>query len=272
MYSVRETAYFFNCFLVSKAIIGGKRMRKFLVLALGAMLICSAPVFAGGKVHWGYSGHGGPEEWGKLSSDYAVCGSGKNQSPINLTGMIEADLEPIKFNYRNVTLSVENNGHTIKVDYPEGSSIQIDGKTFNLLQFHFHTPSENQIEGRSFPMEAHLVHSDKDGSLAVVAVMFEKGGANPVISAIWDHMPQKAEEKVADSSVTIDVNKMMPVKRDYYRFNGSLTTPPCTEGVRWLVLKNSVPASAEQFGKYGKTMHGDTNRPVQPVNARPVLK
>ena len=247
-------------------------MKRVFVLFIGMVLMSFGLSFAGEGAHWGYSGHGGPEHWGELSKDYAICGSGKNQSPINLTGMIEADLEPIQIDYKNVSLDVENNGHTIKVSYSEGSTIKIEGRTFKLVQFHFHTPSENHIEGKSFPMEAHLVHADKDGNLAVIGVMFEEGKANSSIEEIWKRMPAEAGNKSVASDVSVNVMKMLPENKDYYRFDGSLTTPPCTEGVRWFVMKNPVEASKEQIEKYGHVMHHDTNRPVQPVNARPVLK
>jgi len=250
-------------------------MKKISVLLLAALLISTGLAIAGSKTHkahWGYSGHEGPEQWGALSRDYALCGSGKNQSPVNLTGMIDARLKPINFNYNAVPLDVVNNGHTIKVNYAEGSSIEVDGKMFTLLQFHFHTPSENHIHGKSYPMEAHLVHADEDGNLAVVAVMFEKGKANSVVSTVWDHMPSEAGKTITMPDVTIDINDMLPRKRDYYRFNGSLTTQPCTEGVRWFVLKTAMYASTDQFEKFHSLMQGDTNRPVQPLNARAILE
>lgn len=247
-------------------------MKRIFILLTGVLFIGAGLAFAGEGAHWSYSGHGGPEQWGELSKDYAICGSGKNQSPINLTGMIEAELEPIQIDYKKVPLEIENNGHTIKVGYTEGSTIKIDGRTFKLLQFHFHTPSENLIEGKSFPMEAHLVHADKDGNLAVIGVMFEEGKDNSSLGEIWKRMPAEAGKTNTASNVSVNVMNMLPENKDYYRFNGSLTTPPCTEGVRWLVLKNSVEASKEQIDKYHHVMHHDTNRPVQPVYARPVLK
>jgi len=247
-------------------------MKRIFALFIGMVLLNAGLSYAGEGAHWGYSGHEGPEHWAGMSPDYAICGSGRNQSPINITGMIEADLKPIQIDYKDVSLDVINNGHTIKVGYAEGSTIKIDGQTFNLLQFHFHTPSENQIEGKSFPMEAHLVHADKDGNLAVIGVMFEDGKANSSIEEIWKLMPAEAGKTNTAADVRVNVMNMLPKDKDYYRFNGSLTTPPCTEGVRWFVMKNHVSASKEQIEKYGHTMHHDTNRPVQPVNARPVLK
>jgi carbonic anhydrase len=167
---------------------------------------------------------------------------------------------------------VVNNGHTIKASYAAGGSITVAGHTYNLLQFHFHTPSENNIEGKSFPMEAHLVHADDTGNLAVVAVMFTKGAPNSVVEKVWVVMPSRAGEKVEKAGTQINVMDMLPPNKDHYRFNGSLTTPPCSEGVVWMVLKDAAEASKEQVEKFSHIMHHDTNRPVQPVNARPVLK
>ncbi|HDH11926.1 MAG TPA: carbonic anhydrase family protein [Nitrospirae bacterium] len=247
-------------------------MKKVFVLLLGALIISTGLVIAGGKAHWGYSGHEGPAHWGDLSAEYSICGSGKNQSPINLTGMIEADLPAINFNYKNSSLEVVNNGHTIQANYAGGSTIRIDGKTFKLIQFHFHTPSENNIEGKSFPMEAHLVHADNDGNLAVVSVMFTKGKANLSVGKVWEHMPKKAGKTNTVSGTSINIMDMLPKNKAYYRFNGSLTTPPCTEGVRWFVLKDSVQVSADQVKEFHSVMHHDNNRPIQPRYARPVMK
>ena len=135
-----------------------------------------------GCAHWGYSGKDGPEHWGQLSEDYLTCSEGKNQSPIDLSGFVEADLKPIEIDYRSGGAEILNNGHTIQVNVSGGSTIAVDGHRFELKQYHFHAPSENRIEGRSFPMEAHLVHSDGDGRLAVVAVMFVEGAANGSIA------------------------------------------------------------------------------------------
>ncbi len=247
-------------------------MKKVFILLLGLLFIVSGLAIASEKAHWGYSGDTGPENWSKLSEEYAMCGIGKNQSPVDITGMVQARMKKIEFNYGEAPLEVLNNGHTIQVNYAGESTIGIDGKTFKLLQFHFHAPSENHINGKSFPMEAHLVHADKDGNLAVIAVMFQKGGQNALLSAIWKQMPEKVGETKTLSDVTIDVMDMLPENKAYYRFNGSLTTPPCTEGVRWLVLKGAVWASVGQVQKFRSVMQHDNNRPIQPINARPVLR
>lgn len=247
-------------------------MKKIVVLLCGVMLVSAGLVMASGKAHWGYSGHEGPSHWGELSKDYELCGTGKNQSPIDLIGMIEADLEDIQFNYTNVPLEVLNNGHAIQVNYAEGSTITINGQTFSLKQFHFHSPSENHVNGRSFPLEAHLVHADGDGNLAVVTVMFEEGEASSVVGSAWEHMPEKAGQTNSAHGTEVNVMNMLPQSKEYYRFNGSLTTPPCTEGVLWLVLKNTATVSKEQVEKFHNVMHHDNNRPIQRRFARPVLK
>ena len=226
--------------------------------------------FAADITHWTYSGKNGPENWAKITPEFGAC-NGKNQSPINLAGFIEADLKPIKFSYQAGGNEILNNGHTVQVNYSTGSSISVDGIQFDLKQFHFHAPSENHINGQSYPMEAHLVHADKNGNLAVVAIMFKEGAENNALASIWPLIPNNAAEQHALPS-PFDVAQLLPSKRDYYRFNGSLTTPPCTEGVRWLVMKMPVPVSKEQVKAFSKVMHHPNNRPIQPVNARPVLQ
>lgn len=244
---------------------------KSTTLVAGIMLAHAGLACASEGAHWEYSGHAGPEHWGGLKPEYSLCGSGKNQTPINLDNMIEADLAPIAFNYQAVGHEVINNGHTIQVNFESGSHIVVDGQQFELKQFHFHAPSENHIQGKSYALEGHLVHADKDGNLAVVAVMFEPGAANEVIGQAWKGMPEKAGEKSA-LGTKVSAAGLLPARRDYYRFNGSLTTPPCSEGVRWLVMKETMTASAEQIAQFSHVMHHPTNRPLQPVFARPVLQ
>ncbi|GAB4337222.1 MAG: carbonic anhydrase family protein [Desulfobulbaceae bacterium] len=251
-------------------------MKKYIskaALALGTLVFSAGIAGAsGGTAHWGYSGAEGPANWGHLTPEYEMCAKGKNQSPIDISGMIEAELQPISFSYTPSPLDVVNNGHTIKQSFAPGSSITVDGHTYNLLQVHWHTPSENHINGRSFPMEAHLVHADKDGNLAVIGVMYNTGAENSGIKTVWDKIPAKVGEAVKNPNAMVDPMALLPADRDYYRFNGSLTTPPCSEGVRWMVMKQPVEASAAQIEQFHSTFHGDTNRPVQPVNARPVLQ
>lgn len=243
-------------------------MKKNISLLLAAML-ASPAAYAG--AHWEYSGNEGPGNWGKLAPEFAACAMGKNQSPVDLKGAIKGQLAPIKFDYKTNAGEIINNGHTIQANYTPGSSISIDGVQFELKQFHFHAPSENLINGKSYPMEMHLVHADKDGNLAVVGVMFEEGAANPAIADLWKQMPEKADGKNA-LAAQVNALKLMPAKQAYFRFNGSLTTPPCSEGVRWMVLKTPITASKEQLHAFEHAMHHANNRPVQAINARPIIE
>lgn len=247
------------------------RKRSIVLCLMGVGLCLASTVWAGENVHWGYSGHEGPEFWGKLHPDFSHCSEGKNQAPINLTGMMDGDLSPLTVNYLPGGNEIINNGHTIKVDYSPGSTFTIDGHQYELKQFHFHTPSENWINDQSYPMEAHFVHTDKSGNIAVIALMFKAGDKNPELEKAWEAMPEKSEHnhKLAK---TVNAKKLLPHALDYYRFNGSLTTPPCSEGVLWIVMKESVTASKEQIEKFSHAMPHPNNRPVQPKYARVVLK
>ncbi len=221
--------------------------------------------------HWAYDGSNGPDHWSDLDAQYATCHTGKNQSPINLTHFTDAELPPIQFNYQAGGDEIVNNGHTIQVNYAAGSTITLSGQTFELKQFHAHAPSENQINGKSFPMEAHFVHADDHGNLAVIAVMFEEGAVNAELEKAWKAMPEE-EGKSVKLGENLLGTAVMPESTAYYRFSGSLTTPPCSEGVIWLVMKQPVSASKEQIEKFAHTLHHHNNRPVQPTNARLILE
>jgi carbonic anhydrase len=241
-----------------------------LCAGLLASTVFSVPACAADDAHWAYSGAGGPNEWVALAPSYSACG-GKNQSPINLTGFIRANLKPIQFSYRAGGDEVVNTGHTVQVNFAKGSGIILDGVQFELKQFHFHAPSENHIEGKAYPMEAHLVHADKDGNLAVVAIMIQQGKQNAAIDNIWSSMPAEEGEKSAPE-LPFSAAALLPKTRNYYRFNGSLTTPPCTEGVRWVVMKQPISASAGQVAAFSNAMHHPNSRPMQAINAREVLE
>lgn len=237
--------------------------------ATGLMLLSGA-VFAANGTHWEYSGEAGPESWAKLTPEYGAC-SGRNQSPVDLTGMVNAKLTPLTLSYNKQSAEILNNGHTVQINVAAGNSIKIDGAQFDLKQFHFHAPSENLIKGKSYPPEAHLVHADKDGNLAVVAVMLEEGKANKLLAQVWQQMPAKTGDKVALND-KVTAMGLLPAKHDYYRFNGSLTTPPCSEGVRWLVMKKPMSASKEQIAAFARVLTHPNNRPVQALNARTVME
>ena len=219
---------------------------------------------------WSYSGNNGPQAWAGLSPEMFAC-AGKNQSPINLTGFVKAQLAPIKISYAAAPGSIVHTGHDIKIEYPAAGSIWVDGVEFKLKQFHFHAPSENQINGQSFPMEAHFVNVDRDGSITVLAVMFQEGQPNKALELLWQNMP--AEAGVTNVlPLAFNAETLLPLKRSYYRFNGSLTTPPCAEGVRWIVFRQPVAVSKEQIAAFTRVIGHPNNRPVQPVNARVVLE
>lgn len=221
--------------------------------------------------HWGYQGEVGPEHWQEFESDFGMCSSGRNQSPIDLNNFIEAELPRIAFDYKPGGHQVVNNGHAIQVNYNPGSKITVDGTDFALKQFHFHSPSENTVKTKSFPMEAHFVHADAKGNLAVVALMFEEGPSNKLLAQVWPHVP-KIENGKAGLATQVSAADLLLANHDYFRYDGSLTTPPCSEGVRWFVFKHSAKASAEQLALVQQVLGHPNNRPVQPLGARAVLQ
>ncbi len=217
-------------------------------------------------IHWSYDGEGAPGNWHKLDPKNAACASGSRQSPIDIRDGIRVDLEPIKFDYAPSQFRIIDNGHTIQVSVA-GGSLAVGGKTYELVQFHFHRPSEETVNGNRFDMVAHLVHKSDDGKLAVVAVLLERGADNPTIQTLWNHLPLEKNMTVTSTTASIDLNTFLPARRDYYTYMGSLTTPPCSEGVLWLVLKQPVSLSAEQYGIFGR-LYRNNARPIQPGSDR----
>ena len=205
-------------------------------------------------MHWAYKGHGGPSEWGSLNPEFGACKLGKLQSPIDIRGAKAADLPAIKFDYKPSALKIIDNGHTIQVNYAPGSSIDVGGARYELLQFHFHRPSEEKINGKSYAMVAHLVHRNAAGKLAVVAVLLDKGGASELIDSLWKNIPREKEKETAVAGVTIDAAKLLPENKAYYTFQGSLTTPPCSEGVTWLVLKSPLKIADGQIAAFAQDL------------------
>lgn len=228
----------------------------------------AAPVEADpyAHVHWGYEGLGAPANWSKLEKDYSTCASGKRQSPIDIRDGIRVDLEPIKFNYKTTMFRIVNNGHTIQVNVGGGSTISLMGRKFELVQMHFHRPSEERINGMAFDMVVHLVHKDLDNQLAVIAILLEQGSEQPLIQSIWNNMPLEVNQEVTPT-VAIDLNRLLPDNRTYWTYMGSLTTPPCTEDVLWIVFKQPVPVSEEQVAIFSR-LYRNNARPIQPVNNR----
>lgn len=240
--------------------------------ALFAATITGNTLAADDAPKWGYHGAESADKWGDLSKDFATCKLGKEQSPIDIktAGVEKAKLDKIEFSYQPTKLSIVNNGHTVQVDYDKGSSIKIGKDKYDLLQFHFHTPSEEEIDGKEYDLVAHLVHKSADGKLAVVAVLFDRGDENKALKTFWDKLPRDAGETRNLPKTMINAADMLPANRGYFTFNGSLTTPPCSENVRWFVLKSPVTVSKDQTAGFRK-IYPLNNRPVQALNGRKIL-
>ncbi|WP_114392312.1 carbonic anhydrase [Oleisolibacter albus] len=220
--------------------------------------------------HWGYEGAAGPADWGHLSPDFAACEGGKAQSPVDIAKTIPAKLGPVAVSYQGGAVEVVNNGHTIQANPKATSSIEVEGKRYDLLQFHFHHPSEHAVNGKRAPMELHLVHKNQEtGDLVVLGVMIVPGAANPALDAVWTVMPDK--EGTAKSPATVDPAQLLPAGRDYFRYEGSLTTPPCSEVVHWVTFKQPITASDAQINRFA-ALFKDNARPLQPLNRRFVLE
>lgn len=210
------------------------------------------------KAAWGYGEEDGPAKWGELSEEYAACATGLEQSPIDLPAASDANLITVTTNYGTTEAEVVDLGKTIQANFGEGMALTSGDTEYGLVQVHMHTPSENTVQGKAFPMTAHFVHASAEGAFAVLGIMFEEGDANPAVQAMIDNIGGKAE---------MDLTAMLPAELNAYNFPGSLTTPPCTEGVNWHVVSTPVTASAEQIAALTEKM-GNNARPVQPLNAR----
>lgn len=239
-----------------------------LTLLVGTLL--AGAVVAQEPVHWSYEGEEGPAHWGELSPDFALCSSGKEQSPVDIPASTPLNESGIAFNYQPTAVNILNNGHTIQVNYDEGSLIEVDGTKYNLLQFHFHGPSEHTVNGQSYDMEMHLVHQNADGGLAVVGVLIKSGSENPAFAPMWDNLPAEEGGPEMVSGASVNASDLLPADRAYYRYNGSLTTPPCSEDVKWFMLSTPAELSEGQIDAFEAIMH-DNNRPVQPLNDRSFL-
>ena len=230
-------------------------MKKF-VLALGVSLFAVQPVLAS---DWGYRFGNGAHRWGDISPDYALCKTGQEQSPINISAFLKTDLPALTPSYQAVPLEVANTGKSVQVNAAAGGFV-LNGNAYRLEHVHFHTPSEHYIDGAPYPMELHMVHKSDGGALAVIGVMLKVGEHNPVIEGIWQNVPAAGEAKPV-SGVSINPADLLPSGRDYYMYDGSLTTPPCSEGVTWFVMKDSITLSPIQLKAF---------QAVFPVNARPI--
>lgn len=217
--------------------------------------------------HWGYTGSSAAPYWGTLDEGYSLCSTGTAQSPVNIAKFLQEDLPDISPAYKPSPLEIVNNGHTLQVNFTPGSGFTADGVHYNLLQMYFHTPSEHYLDGAPYPMEVHFVHKAEDGTLAVIGAMMKVGAHNPVIEGIWQNAPIEAGGAKSIDSVEINAADLLPASLEYYRYDGSLTTPPCTEGVRWHVLKEPVEVSEAQLKAF-QALFPVNARPIQPLNDR----
>lgn len=258
-----------------------------------------------GEIRWGYEGKEGPKEWGDLKAEWAACKTGVKQSPIDLKSAQKGKGEGMDIDWNQTPLKIINNGHTIQVNYsPEAHShSSIDGKEYDLVQFHFHAPSEHAVNGKSYPLEVHFVHKNKEGQLAVIGVFFKEGKANETLQKIWDNLPGKVGEEKVVPGVTVNGFDLLPPARaqqgtevaimqahkkkeggpiheselapaiatKHWHYEGSLTTPPCSEGVNWSVLQTPITASKEQIAKF-RSIFKVSNRPVQALHGRQLLE
>lgn len=257
-----------------------------LMLKLGSISLLSEAIaeqktsqHKDNQVHWGYDAGNGPSSWGELNRDWVLCAEGNHQSPIDLTGARQEKLDEMKLEFptANLTivhqthvLDVIDNGHTIQINYDKGETFEIGNESYELRQYHFHSPSEHTINGRHYPMEMHLVHISKDKKLAVIGVFIEEGRHNEVFDTIWSNLPKQTGQEVHLENVQVDIDDMLPKIKATYRYSGSLTIPPCSEGVRWFVYFEPIQLSSDQIKVFQKIFHGN-NRPTHPLNDRTLL-
>jgi carbonic anhydrase len=214
--------------------------------------------------HWTYEGEEGPENWAEL--DYHDC-AGKEQSPIDIPYGTPLHTNEISFNHNPSVVEISNNGHTIKVAEENKSMAVIDGINYSLQQYHFHAPSEHTLNGTYYDMELHLVHQSDAGKYSVVTVMIKSGSENKAYEPIWEYLPAMKDENKNISSLKIDEYDLLPTNLSYYRYNGSFTTPPCTEGVNFFIMSNPVELSKAQIEAF-QAIYPSNNRPIQPLNQR----
>ena len=217
------------------------------------------------EVHWDYEGPMGPENWGK---EFPKCGRGKEQAPLDIKGPFQKVRFSIAPDYKAGPLRILNNGHTIQVNVNPGSKLRIDGVAFELLQFHFHRPSEEAINGKRQAMVVHFVHKNADGELAVLGVLLQIGNENPGIKTLWDNLPKKAGAEEQPDNVAFNPANLLPREMEFYHYDGSLTTPPCTEKVKFFILRSMVNISREQVAAFPFELNA---RPIQPLNQRQIM-
>jgi len=246
--------------------------RVLLSAGLAAVLVASPALISGQQKaahHWTYEGEEGPIHWGDLDPAYSACKSGTEQAPIDIIKPVAASLPPIRFDYKPSPLAIVDNGHSVQINYGPGSSIDVAGHRYELKQFHFHHPSENKIHGKQYSLEIHFVHADSEGKQAVVGILVDRGAASPAIQALWENLPTTKNQVSRPPGVSVNAADFLPAERGYYTFPGSLTTPPCSEGLSWYLLKTADEASSGQIEAFAK-LYPMNARPTQPLHQRMV--
>jgi len=250
-----------------------RMFQRSVTLYLCAFVIACLPAFGQNPEpgpEFGYAGTDGPKAWGDLSAAYIACKQGHEQSPIDIREAKKEALPPIEFHYVDAPLKIINNGHSVQVNYAPGSWITVGGHKYELRQFHFHHPSEEHINGKGFDLSLHLVHADSKGKLAVVAVLLKIGSPNDAVRRIFDNLPQTPGKEQEIAGAPINASAFLPRSLGYYTFEGSLTTPPCTEGITWFVLKTPEEVSSDEVAAFAKVYPYDA-RPIQPTEGRMIL-
>lgn len=238
--------------------------------AVAAVLAAGTAAAADAPAHWAYSGPNGPQHWAAADEAFATCGIGNAQSPINIEKAVRKDLPALEFSYNAFPLTVTDTGHSFQVNAPVGSGgFTVGGDHYDFAQVHFHTPSEERMRGRRYSMVAHIVHKNANGELAVVGVLIRKGKANATLAPVFDNFPAEGTKENAVTGTRFNIADLLPANHGYYTFEGSLTTPPCSEHVRWFVMKNAVEVSGAQLAKFQKRYPMNA-RPTQPLNGRVV--
>lgn len=265
----------------TRTIAGPAALAGALSLALGAAAGAppDPPKPEHGAPHWGYEGAEAPDSWGKLSPEFSACAAGRSQSPIDIGKTSSASLPELRAAFRPAELKIVhhehaedaiNNGHTIQVNYRDGDGLAVGDARFELIQYHFHAPSEHTIGGKHYPMEMHVVLQSAAGKLAVIGVLIEEGAHNAAFDPVWSNLPKAKGVERHLEHVKVTVEDLLPTTRTSYRYEGSLTTPPCSEGVKWFVMTTPVQLSADQIAAFTALVK-DNNRPVQPLNGRAVV-
>ncbi len=220
---------------------------------------------------WQYSGEFGPEAWGRMQAAYALCDKGRRQSPIDIVATRKQPLPALEFQYRSAPLRIVNDGHTVRVRIANGSRMLIGRDSHALQQFHFHLPGGDRVRGEEFPMAMHFLHKSSSGRLVSLVVLFRLGAENAALAALLPHMPARGQAERVVAGTQIDPAQLLPAAHGYFAYEGSLTAPPCTEGVLWIVMKQPLELSAAQLARLGQLFPANA-RPVQPLHDRVVTE